>query len=166
MDFKPGEWVVHCTHGIGQIIDIEERVFDKQKAVFYAIRINDLTIWVPADENLSTRLRYPVDESGFQALLDTLASEPEALPSDRRERNQYLLDALRDGSAESLCRVIRDLAAYRREKSWSDYDNELMRRSQRTLIGEWSHVLSIAPRDAEVELHKLLTKHGRQEKIL
>ncbi|HNK64276.1 MAG TPA: CarD family transcriptional regulator [Anaerolineales bacterium] len=164
MTFKPGEWVVHCTHGLGQIVDIEERVFDTRKALFYSIRINDLTLWVADDENIKTRLRYPVNEDTFHVLFQMLASPPEALPSDRRERNQYLLEALRDGSAESLCRVIRDLSAYRKEKSWSDYDNELIRRTQRTLVGEWSHVFSIAPGEAEVELHKLLAHYGRKEK--
>src|SRR5690348_7117265 len=25
MDFKKNDWVVHCTHGLGQIMDIEKR---------------------------------------------------------------------------------------------------------------------------------------------
>jgi RNA polymerase-interacting CarD/CdnL/TRCF family regulator len=52
--------------------------------------------------------------------------------------------------------VIRDLSAYRRDRSWNEYDNALMKRMQKALIGEWSFALSVTPQDAEAELHRLL----------
>jgi RNA polymerase-interacting CarD/CdnL/TRCF family regulator len=68
---------------------------------------------------------------------------------------------LKDGSAESLCSVIRDLTAHRGHRSWSEYDSELIRRVKKTLIGEWSFILSITPLDAEVEMQKLLAQNAK-----
>lgn len=159
MNFQPGDWVVHCTHGVGQVKNIEERSFGDRSIPYYMVQIGDLTIWVPADENLEKRLRLPAKQSDFRKLFDTLTSPPEDLPTDRRQRNQYLLDRLKDGTADSLCKVIRDLSAIRKLRTWGDYDRDLLRRTQRTLVGEWSFIFSIPPLDAEAELSKLLSKH-------
>lgn len=157
MDFQIGDRVVHCTYGLGQVLAIEERSFNNSPVLYYMIQAADLTIWVPADENLKKRLRLPTSENGFRKLFSILSAPAEGLPDDRRQRNLHLLEMLKDGGAESLCKVIRELAAYRRSRYWSEYDNTLMNRAQRALIGEWSFTLSITPREAEAELHRLLS---------
>ena len=157
MEFKTGDWVVHCVHGLGQVQALEERVTEKKSVLYYAIQLANLTIWVPADENEKSRLRRPIDESGFQELLATLAKPAEPLPTDRRQRSLQLLDLMKDGSAGSLCRVVRDLSAYRQARNWNEYDHELLRRAEKLLIGEWSFVRSLSLVEAEVELHKSLS---------
>lgn len=161
MEFKIDDWVVHCTHGLGQVKTIEQRTFGEQSVLYYMVQIGDLTIWVPADENINTRLRSPKSRDDFEKLFATLNSDPEALPTDRRQRNQFLLELLKDGSAESLCRVLRDLSAIRKQRTWGDYDRDLMKRIQKTLISEWSFVLSVNPHDAEAELQKILAHNAQ-----
>jgi RNA polymerase-interacting CarD/CdnL/TRCF family regulator len=156
MDFQTGDKVMHSTYGLGHVLGIEERTLNNNTALYYMVQVADLTIWVPADENLKNRLRFPTSEGGFRKLLSILSSPAEPLPDDRRQRNIQLQEMLKHGGVESLCRVIRDLTAYRRTHSWNDYDSALMKRAIKTLIGEWSVSLSIAPKDAEMELHRLL----------
>lgn len=160
MSFKAGEWVVHCTHGLGQIVIIEKRSFGEENILYYQVKIGDLTIWVPENENLSKRLRAPTSQSEFDQLFMMLANPPEALPTDRRQRTQYLTEILQEGTAESLCKVIRDLSAIRRERTWSEYDKEIMRRVQKNLIGEWSFIFSIHPHDAEAKLQNILLQNA------
>jgi RNA polymerase-interacting CarD/CdnL/TRCF family regulator len=158
MDFQTGDWVVHCTQGLGQVQAVEERTFGQNSALYYQIQIADLSIWVPDDENLNKRLRKPVKETDFKNLFTILSSSPEALPVDRRIRNQYLADLLKEGSLEAVCRVIRDLTAHRKNRTWNEYDGELMRRVKKAFISEWSFIFAIDPHDAENELQKLLTQ--------
>ncbi|MBI3170613.1 MAG: hypothetical protein HYZ22_19200 [Chloroflexi bacterium] len=160
MEFQSGDWVVHCTHGLGQIKAVEERTFGEASVLYYLVQIAELSIWVPVDENLNKRLRKPVDEAGFQTLFSILSSSPEALPTDRRMRNQYLSDMLKEGSPESICRVIRDLTAHRKHRTWNEYDGELIRRIKKIFISEWSFIFSVNPHDAEAELQKLLTQNA------
>lgn len=159
MEYQPGDWVVHCTQGLGQVKALEERSFGDASALYYMVQIGDLSIWVPADENTNKRLRKPINEAGFQSLFSILSSRPEALPTDRRVRNQYLSDLLKEGSPESICRVIRDLSAHRKNRTWNEYDGELIRRVKKALISEWSFIFSINPHDAENQLQKLLTQN-------
>jgi len=135
----------------------EERTLSGQNTLYYAVQIGDLTVWVPADGKLGSRLRPPTPQAGFKKLLAILSSPGEPLPDDRQDRKTRLLELLKDGRAESLCRVIRDLSAYRQVRPLNENDQALMRRAQNALLGEWGFALSITPAQAELELNRLLT---------
>jgi len=157
MKFKIGDWVVHCTHGLGQIMAIEERTNNEIKSLYYMVNVAELTIWVPMDENLESRLRLPNDAAGFMESISVLSEPAESLPTDYRKRNLQLHEMLKDGGVEAYCKVIRDLTAYRQDRSSSDNDNTFMKHAQKMLIGEWSHSLSITPDAATLELNRLIT---------
>jgi len=157
MNFHEGDPVMHWTYGFGKVIRLEERALSGRNALYYAVQIGDLTVWVPADDMLGSRLRRPTPEAGFKKLLAILSSPGEPLPDDRQDRKTQLLELLKDGRAESLCRVIRDLSAYRQVRPLNENDQALMRRAQSALLGEWGFALSVTPAQAELELHRLLT---------
>ena len=157
MNFHEGDPVMHWTYGFGKVIRLEERTLSGQNTLYYAVQIGDLTVWVPADGKLGSRLRPPTPQAGFKKLLAILSSPGEPLPDDRQDRKTWLLELLKDGRAESLCRVIRDLSAYRQVRPLNENDQALMRRAQNALLGEWGFALSITPAQAELELNRLLT---------
>lgn len=35
MDFQVSDWVIYCTHGLGQVVFIEERVIDDNRALYH-----------------------------------------------------------------------------------------------------------------------------------
>jgi RNA polymerase-interacting CarD/CdnL/TRCF family regulator len=158
MEFQVGDPVVHCSYGMGKVTGVEERAYNESTTTYYKIEVMDLTIWVPADENLKSRLRLPASVSGFKKMLGVLSATADTLPKDRRERNTLLQDRMKDGSVESLCKVLRDLSFFRRDKSWSEYDSALMKRAQKALLGEWVYILSVTPDQAEAELQRLLAR--------
>jgi RNA polymerase-interacting CarD/CdnL/TRCF family regulator len=156
MDFREGDPVMHWTYGLGQIVRLEERALSGSNSLYYAVKIQDMTVWVPADNNLENRLRLPTSESGFKKLLAILSEPAEPLPEDRHERKTRLLERLKDGRAESLCRIIRDLYAYKQAKSLNENDQRILRQLRNILIGEWGFALSITQAQAESELQHLL----------
>lgn len=156
MDFHIGDSVMHWTYGLGKIVGVEERVLSGEKTLYYAVAASDLTVWVPADGNLEIRLRPPTPAARFKQLLTILTDSGEPLPDDRQERKTRLVEQLRDGRAESLCRVIRDLSAYRQRKSLNENDLLLLKRAQNALVGEWGFSLSIPATQAESDLNRLL----------
>jgi RNA polymerase-interacting CarD/CdnL/TRCF family regulator len=157
MDFQIGEWVVHCTRGLGQVLAIEEQTINNKTGLYYKIQLADLTIWVLADESQNGRLRFPTSEAKFRKILSILTGPADPFIRDRYQRNLQLMEILKDGRVESLCRVLRNLSAHRHSHNWSEYDSALLDRVRKTLIGEWSFSLSITPLDAETELQRLLS---------
>lgn len=156
MDFHEGDTVMHWTYGLGQIIRLEERDLFGAKALYYAVQIGDLTVWVPSDGELEHRLRRPTSKSGFEELFGILSNPGESLPDDRRERKTHLLVLLKDGSTQSLCRIISDLHSYRNGHTLNESDQSILKHARNALLGEWEFVLSMTPAQAEHELHNML----------
>ena len=159
MNFYKGDMVMHWTYGIGQIINLEERALAGKKAIYYVVQVRDMTVWVPADSKVGSRLRPPTPKFRFQRLLDILSTPSKRLPEDRAERKTHLQELLQEGSPESLCQIIRDLSAYHKKlaKPLNDHDHMVLKQARNTLLGEWGFVLAITPAQAEYELHRLLT---------
>jgi len=154
--FKIGDPVMHWTYGFGRIVKLEERELSGKATLYYAVKSRDLTVWVPADDNLDSRLRTPTSAAGFEKLFEILTGSEEPLSEDRHERKTFLVEQLKDGRAESLCRVIRDLFAFQKRKSLNENDQHLMKRVQNVLLGEWEFSLSIPSTQAATDLHRML----------
>lgn len=157
MDINIGDKVIHWTYGLGQVVGIEERMISDRKAIYYAVKVRDMTVWVPADDQLETRLRPPSSPKYFKSLFNILTGSGEPLPEDRQERKLFLVEKLKDGQAGTLCRVIRDLSTYKQAHSLNDNDQNLMKRSRDALLSEWGFVLSVPPYEAELELQRMLS---------
>ncbi len=156
MNFSDNDTVIHWTYGLGRIVHLEERDLFGSKSLYYAVQVGELTVWVPADAKLESRLRPPTSEADFRQLLGILSSPKETLPDDRNERRTLLLGLLRDGRAESLCRIIRDLSAQQLVRPLSDNDQSILKQARNALLGEWCFVLSLTQAQAEHELRRLL----------
>jgi len=147
---------MHWVFGLGRVIRTERRDMSGGLMLYYAVQIDDMTIWVPEDEMLRIRLRPPTSEDEFKKLQAILQGDGNVLPVDRHLRKTMLVDMLKEGSAESLCLVIRSLATYRREHSLNENDQAVLRRVEKALIGEWGVALSVTPLEAEADLRRLL----------
>jgi RNA polymerase-interacting CarD/CdnL/TRCF family regulator len=159
MKFHEGDTVMHWTYGLGQIIRLEERNVSGLNALYYAVQIRDMTVWVPSDDELQNRLRAPTSKSGFNELIAILSNPGQSLPDDRKERRAYLLGFLKDGSTQSLCHIIRGLHAYRNIRTLNDSDQSILKQARNSLLGELGFVLSMTPAEAEHELnHWLMSK--------
>jgi RNA polymerase-interacting CarD/CdnL/TRCF family regulator len=158
MNFHKGDTVMHWTYGIGQILNLEERALAGSKTIYYEVQVKNMTVWVPADSKVRSRLRTPTSKPRFTRLLAILSSPSELLPADRLERKNHLVALLEDCRPESLCLVIRDLSAYQKQlgKPMNDNDQMILKQSRNTLLGEWGFVLSIPHAQAEIEMYRLL----------
>jgi RNA polymerase-interacting CarD/CdnL/TRCF family regulator len=158
MEFHMGDPVIHWTYGLGKIVRQEERTFSGEKKLYYAVQIRDLTVWVPADANVMSRLRSPTSEREFSKLFAILSAPGESLPDDRLERKTQLVDELKGGNAEAVCRVIRDLSCFQKRKPLNDNDKLVLRQASDSLLGEWGFSFSISLAQAQAELYLLLMK--------
>lgn len=158
MNFEVGDQVVHWTYGPGEVIQLDEKVLSGQKENYYVVQIRDMTLFVPISDERQTSLRLPTPSGEFESLFSILKSPEEPLSSDRWERKNQLMAQMKDGRLDSICRVIRDLVAFRRAKKLNDFDSAILERAQNFLLNEWQISLGIPRAEAERELHVLLEK--------
>jgi RNA polymerase-interacting CarD/CdnL/TRCF family regulator len=119
MNFHKGDMVMHWTYGVGQIINLEERSLSGSKLLYYEVHVQDLTVWVPADGKVASRLRSPTPKLRFKRILTILSEPSDPLPEDRLERKTHLRERMKDCSVDSLCQVIRDLFAHQKYSRWT-----------------------------------------------
>jgi RNA polymerase-interacting CarD/CdnL/TRCF family regulator len=156
MTFHVGDPIMHWMYGFGHVAGIEERKISERNALYYAISIRDLTVWVPADDQLESRLRHPTTKDGFSELFAILSGASEDLPTDRQERKNWLVEKLKDGKAASLCHALRDLVTYQQEHSVNYNDENLIKRLREALLAEWVYALSVPISEAESEMRRML----------
>ena len=156
MAFHVGDQVVHWAFGLGAIIQLDEKELSGRTGQYYVVQIRDLTLWVPINETGEHSLRLLTPARDFQRLFEILASPGEPLSPNRFERKTQLTERMKDGTLESICQVVRDLASYMQTKKMNEDDTSTWKRARSFLLDEWSTALSVPAQRAERELMELL----------
>ncbi len=156
MSFQIGDKVIHCTFGLGQITQIEEKVINGNLERCYVVQLNDMTIWVPMDEPGQNSLRIPTPPDEFVKTLPILSSPSEKLLDDRLLRRKQLVDQLKDGQLASICRVVRDLSYYKRSSKLNDQEKSILDRAIKSLLTEWIISLGTTQHQAYQAMESML----------
>jgi len=156
MDFRVGDTVIHWTLGLGEVIGLEERSLSGESTLYYLVKIRDITVFMPADGKSECRLRSPSTPDVFRKLLEIFSEPGMELSENRFERKAYLQKNLSDGTAESMCRVIRDLTHLARTKHLSDDDKNVLERASNLFRSEMTISLNISTDQAESQFNQLL----------
>jgi RNA polymerase-interacting CarD/CdnL/TRCF family regulator len=112
VDFQVGEKVVHWNYGMGEILQLDDKLLAGQLTRCYVVRIRDLTIWVPIHQMGDSSLRLPTPGMSSENLFAILCSPGELLSNDRLERRTQLIEKIRDGKLESICQVVRQICRF------------------------------------------------------
>jgi len=156
MKFQVGEQVIHWKFGLGEIVQLEEKVVLGKSALYYVVQIRDFLMWVQANDAGEASLRKPTPDSEFNSLFDILRGPGETLSFDCLERKQHLQDQMRNGKLDSVCRVVRDLTSFSVVKKLNENDKSVLERARNFLITEWGLSLSVTSDQAERELAQML----------
>lgn len=155
MSFQIGDKVIHLTHGMGEIVGIEEKNIHDHPTNCYVLSTPELMIWIPIDE-LQHNLRLPTPSKEFVRMFDILTSPSEKLLEDRVLRKDQLLEQLKDGQLASIFRVVRDLTNYKHSKKLNDRDKSILEWSTNSLLTEWAYSLEISLNQAKLAMMSML----------
>jgi len=159
LTFEIGERVVHPQHGVGQIIHLEDREFDRgHSRRYYEIDIpGGSTVWVPVDRS-NSGLRRLASKGDLVECREILRAHPRPLTDDGRMRQSELAAHLRQGTIIAQCEVVRDLSAFVAHKPAYGTMPAFLDATLRVLSQEWSIVEEITIPDALMEINSLLEK--------
>ncbi len=157
--YKVGDKIVHPSHGAGTIAAIEEKDVLDEFNRYYVIDLaaQDMRLMVPVRMAPEIGIRKVATKKKSREILKILASSPELLPDDFKERQALLGERLREGDLESLARVVRDMAARSQEKAYSPTEARLYEQARTMLGGELALVLGT---EVEAALSRIDDKTG------
>ena len=159
MTFKVGDWVVHPQHGVGQVVNLEDREFELGVIQrYYELSMSGgSTLWVPVDLPRSG-LRKPAEHSDIVRCREILASRPAPLLGEVRSRQAELTTRLKQGTILTFCEVVRDLYAHGEHRSLYGTIAGFFRQTQNVLCQEWATVEGVTLPQALEEVNSLLEK--------
>jgi CarD family transcriptional regulator len=165
MMFEIGDRVVHPQHGVGNVVNVEEREFEPgvTRRYYEVSTPSGSTIWVPFDPP-SFGLRTLASHSEINRCRQILAARPSPLGEDSRSRQADLTNRLRQGTIRTQCEVVRDLYAFGEHKSLYGSIAGFFRQTQNVLCQEWAIVEGITHAEAMQEITALLDKSRRTVK--
>lgn len=155
--FAIGDKVVHPQHGVGFIAGLEEKQFEPNAVrMYYVVSIPDTTLWVPVDLSTSG-LRKLGLESDIEQCRQVLQAPPEELNAGR-DMLANLSARIKQGTIIAQCEVVRDLAAFGRQKPLYGPIADYQRMILNVLCQEWAAVKGITQDEASQEINILLKK--------
>jgi CarD family transcriptional regulator len=155
--FEVGDTVVHPQHGIGSIVKLEDREFERGAIrKYYEVSISEAsTVWVPVDLS-DSGLRQLAHKSELAHCREILVAQPEPLTEDGRVRQSKLVAQLKQGSIATQCEVVRDLSAFVAHKPAYGTIPVFLEALLRVLCQEWALVEEVSIVEATAEIHSLL----------
>ena len=162
MIFNIGDPVVHPQHGVGHVVNLEEREFEPGVTRrYYEVSIpGGSTLWVPF-EPPSFGLRKLAAPSDIERCRQILVSHPAPLAGDSRSRQTDLANRLKQGTICTQCEIVRDLYAHGEHRSLYGTIAGFYRQTQNVLCLEWALVEGITLPEAVNEINTLLEKSRR-----
>ncbi|HMF06556.1 MAG TPA: CarD family transcriptional regulator [Methylocella sp.] len=109
--FKLGEYVVYPSHGVGQIIAIEEQeVAGFTLELFVLSFVKDkMTLKVPVTKATSVGMRKLADAGAVKVALDTLSGRARIKRTMWSRRAQEYEAKINSGDLNAIAEVVRDL---------------------------------------------------------
>lgn len=158
--FEIGDRVVHPQHGVGQIVRLEAREFERgETRRYYEIEIpGGSTVWVPVDLP-NSGLRNLARKSELVHCREILTAHPQPLTEDGRVRQTDLVARLKQGTIAAQCEVVRDVSAFVAHKPSYGALTAFSEAMLRVLCQEWALVEGITISDAMVEISSLLERN-------
>lgn len=159
-DFSIGQHVVYPLQGVGIIKDIRERELRGEKLLFYVIYIavSDMTVSIPVAKAKESGIRALVDPAKAEKALKSISDKYEPLNVDWKARYQINVELVKEGSIESIVKVVQGLYHRSKIKELPVQERKLYDSALGTLIDECSFTLSKDPEEIEKTIFSHLEK--------
>jgi CarD family transcriptional regulator len=158
MQFKVDDFVVHPIHGVGHIVEIEQKRFsdEKETRLYYKLMWAKRVVWIPVETQAATGLRLVTAKGDLEQYRNLLKSRPTPLPQKHYQRHLELVGRLKQSSFQVVCEVVRDLTAWSWRKPLGSADTTILQRARESLSREWATAAGVSTLEAIKEIDALL----------
>jgi RNA polymerase-interacting CarD/CdnL/TRCF family regulator len=153
---KKGDYVVHAAHGVGKVIDIEEKELGGKTRKYYKVKTNSLTYWVPVKIKRKDKIRKVSSPYTFRNMLSLIRRKPKTIAKQYRSRKKKVSTALTKISLKAKTRMIRDLYGRQVRKDLNFNDRMALEKLKKNFVDEWVVASGLKKDEAMEKLEKAL----------
>ena len=156
---EKGSWIVHQQHGVGQIIEIEEKKIGNEERKYFRVKTSSGVYWLPI-KKIPDYVRTVSSRYKFRKVLGLIRKPPQPLLKNYKERNRQISERLENATLETKGELIRDLHARRHTEGMnlSALNERQLADLRQQFLREMIVVLEIEMSAAEEKLDRALQK--------
>lgn len=148
MDFNVGENVVHPQHGLGTVKEVRETSVLGETVVVYVIATKKMELQIPVNRAGELGIRRVASADTAETMLKILRSpakeEPFTASEGWYQRYEQLKQRIREGQAEDLAEIVRDLDKNSKVYELNIKEREILNQAKDLLIQELTAALGIS----------------------
>jgi CarD family transcriptional regulator len=158
MMFRPGDFVVYPTHGVGQVtrIEIQEIAGHKLKLFVISFENERMTLRVPIAKVVSSGLRKLSSRKVMETAMEKLKGRARVKRTMWSRRAQEYEAKINSGDPLSIAEVVRDLHRKTGQPDQSFSERQIFESARERLAHELAAVEKIDVEAAEEKLEELL----------
>lgn len=158
--FQIGDHVVYPLQGVGLVKDIRERVIGDRKVLSYVIYIDvsDMMVSIPVDKIQEAGVRALVSPAEAKKAIKSVSEKYEPVNVDWKARYQLNLGLVKEGSIQSIVKVVQGLYYRSKIKELPVQERKLYDNAIRLLVDECAFSLGRPQQDVEAEIFANLEK--------
>ena len=158
--FKNGDMAVHPAHGVGEVVDIEQRELGGRPATCFVLKIIDtgLKVMVPTDAAERVGLRAVMKKREADKIIDILKAPEVAVdvqPWNRRFR--AYTEMLKSGLPAEIAKVLRDMYRLKFDKDLSFGERRLLDQARSLLIQELALAKKVSRASIETQIQEIFS---------
>lgn len=157
--FKVGDTVVHPKHGVGKIVDIQERTIGTNKTSLIVLKItdSDLRVLVPEDSAVRVGLRPIMKHTEADDIIAILGEQTAAVaPGPWSRRFKVYREMVASGNLVEIAKVYRDMYRLRFDKDLSFGERRLLDQARGLLVNELALAKESEPLSIEGQIQQIV----------
>ncbi|MFT4793994.1 MAG: CarD family transcriptional regulator [Paracoccaceae bacterium] len=161
-DFRPDDFVVYPSHGVGQIVSIEEQEVAGTRLELFVISFakDKMTLRVPTAKATSVGMRNLSSPDIIEKALETLKGRARVKRAMWSRRAQEYEQKINSGDLVSIAEVVRDLHRAEDQPEQSYSERQLYEAALERLTRELAAVEEIDEAKAAARVGDLLVKRA------
>lgn len=162
--FKINEYVVYPSHGVGEIIAIEEQEVAGHRLELFVIRFMNekMTLRVPVAKASSSGMRKLVEKAKLDKALSVVEGRARIKRTMWSRRAQEYEAKINSGDLISVSEVVRDLFRAEGQQEQSYSERQLYEQALERMAREVSAVRKLSATEAVKLIEKHLAKNPRR----
>lgn len=168
LSFKPTDFIVYPSHGVGKITSIEEQEIAGAKLELYVIDFekDKMTLRVPLAKVESVGMRKLSDEKTLADALKTLKGRARIKRTMWSRRAQEYEAKINSGDLIQVSEVVRDLFRSERQPEQSYSERQLYEAALDRMARELAAAQQTTDREAVEQIEEVLNKTARKNEKL
>jgi len=77
--FEIGDWIVHYYYGVGEVVDIVDKVLDEHQETFFKVSTAEIEYWLPSDKAEAEHIKPIRSEKEFDQAIQIISKPPDPI---------------------------------------------------------------------------------------